>query len=258
MADKERNALIPLPSGGLENIGSGPKSILSGMVSDALALVRVREKSLAAARFRIGEYEFRDPDYRQILIWAKALGIEPEDFINRLQDDCFTESEKYLWLGNFEAGLEVEDGSILSLLWDFKDFPISSFEWVDGLRIKRLGFWGVASTKILLRLPSLNFLGCACCGLTELDLSAVPALTELSCGGNQLVELDLSMVPALTELGCYSNQLVKLDLSTVPALIEVRCGCNQLVELDIRPLEKLTEFSCDPSVTLKKLPTQNF
>ncbi|WP_029525714.1 hypothetical protein [Polaromonas glacialis] len=44
MADKERNALIPLPSGGLENIGSGPKSILSGMVSDALALARVREK----------------------------------------------------------------------------------------------------------------------------------------------------------------------------------------------------------------------
>ncbi|WP_156955301.1 hypothetical protein [Polaromonas glacialis] len=53
MTDKERNALIPLPSGGLENIGSGPKSILSGMVSDALALVRAREKSLAAARFRI-------------------------------------------------------------------------------------------------------------------------------------------------------------------------------------------------------------
>lgn len=44
MADKERNALIPLPSGGLENIGSGPKSILSGMVSDALALARVRGK----------------------------------------------------------------------------------------------------------------------------------------------------------------------------------------------------------------------
>lgn len=45
MADKERNALIPLPAGGLENIGSGPKSILSGMVSDALVLARVREKS---------------------------------------------------------------------------------------------------------------------------------------------------------------------------------------------------------------------
>ena len=86
MADKERNALIPLPSGGLENIGSGPKSILSGMVSDALVLARVREKSLAA-RFRIGNYEFRDPDYRQILIWAKALDLEPEVFILRLEAD---------------------------------------------------------------------------------------------------------------------------------------------------------------------------
>ena len=86
MADKERNALIPLPAGGLENIGSGPKSILSGRVSDALALVRARENSLAAARFRIGEYEFRDPDYRQILIWATALGIAPEVCIRSLED----------------------------------------------------------------------------------------------------------------------------------------------------------------------------
>lgn len=85
MADKERNALIPLPSGGLENIGSGPKSILSGMVSDALALVRAREKSLAATRFRIGNYEFRDSDCRRILIWAKALGIELGVFVQSLK-----------------------------------------------------------------------------------------------------------------------------------------------------------------------------
>lgn len=88
MTDKERNALISLPSGGLKEIGSGPKSILSEMVSDALVLVRGRELSLAAARFRIGNYEFRDPDYRQILIWAKALVVTPENFIDRLQNYC--------------------------------------------------------------------------------------------------------------------------------------------------------------------------
>jgi len=48
MADKERNALIPSPAGGLENIGSGPKSILSGMVSDALVLARAREKFIVS------------------------------------------------------------------------------------------------------------------------------------------------------------------------------------------------------------------
>jgi Leucine-rich repeat (LRR) protein len=243
MADKERNALIPLPAGGLENIGSGPKSILSGMVYDALALVRVREKSLAAARFRIGDYEFRDPDYQQILIWAKALELEPEDFIDRLKD-CLEENFDGDWPKNFDAALEVEDGSIVSLVWDFDGFPISSFEWVDGLRIKRIGFRGLASTKISLRLPSLNYLDCTRTELTELDLSAVPALTELWCEFNELVELDLSAVPALTELQCNYNQLVELDLSAVPALTRLSCRDNQLVELDLSTVPVLAEFEC--------------
>lgn len=102
MADKEPHALIPLPSGGLANIGCGPKSILSGMVSDALALAPVRERSLAAARFRIEDYEFRDPDCRQILIWAKALELEPEVFIRRLECTPFDPSSRVITF-------EVED-----------------------------------------------------------------------------------------------------------------------------------------------------
>lgn len=266
MADKEPRALIPLPSGGLANIGSGPKSILSGMVSDVLALARAREKSLAVAHFRIGEYEFRDPDYRQILIWAKALELEPEVFIGRLEKSHFNQA----------IAFEVKDGSIVSLRWDFDIFPITSFEWVDGLKIKTIVFNGCAkSKKISLRLPLLSFLGCSACGLTELDLSAVPALTrlscsynkivkldlsavpaltQLSCDHNKLVELDLSAVPALTVLWCHSNQLVQLDISMVPMLTILWCNENKLVELDIRELGQLKNFNRDPFVTLKNSP----
>lgn len=37
----------------------------------------------------------RDPDYRQILIWAKALGIEAEVFISRIKEN-FERYQQYL------------------------------------------------------------------------------------------------------------------------------------------------------------------
>lgn len=242
MADKERNALIPLPSGGLENIGSGPKSILSGMVSDALALVRAREKSLAAARFRIGEYEFRDPDYRQILIWAKALELEPEVFIRRLEVEA---DLKNRFFHRVVVPFKVEDGSIVSFEWNFDTFPISFFEWMSGLRIKKIGFSGRARpTKIALCLPLLEYLDCAHMELTELDLSKVPALEELDCSNNELVGLILSNVPALTKLKCSYNKLVALDLLKVPLLTMLECRYNPLFKLDLSKIPALTKLDC--------------
>ncbi len=82
MADKENTALIPLPASELQNLGAGPKNILSGMVSDALALARQREreKTLAVACFPIGDYEFRDqvtpglsPNTQAILLLTSPL-----------------------------------------------------------------------------------------------------------------------------------------------------------------------------------------
>lgn len=240
MADKERNALIPLPAGGLENIGSGPKSILSAMVSDALALVRVREKSLVAARFRIGDYEFRDPDYRQILIWAKALALEPEVFIRRLEADLQNRP-----FDRVVVPFEVEDGSIVSLEWNFDTFPITFFEWIDGLRIMKIGFRGRAGpTKISLRLPLLECLYCSDIKLTEIDLSKVPALKELDCSHNELVEIYLSHVPALTKLKCSYNKLVALDLATVPMLTVLECRYNHFVKLDLSKIPALTKLDC--------------
>jgi Leucine-rich repeat (LRR) protein len=228
MTDKENTALIPLPAGALQNLGTGPKNILSVMVSDALALARQQEqeRSLALVRFRLGNFEFRDPDYRQILIWAKALELEPEVFIDQLEHSFEFEYERYesglnKFLGMEEnVALEVEDGCITHLKWNFKFFPIPLVECVDGLRIKRLGFFSPmaskATRKISLRLP---------------------LLTTLDCADNHLSELDLSNVPALTMLFCLENQLS---------------------ELDIRHLKKLKLPFCDPDITLLQHPTQKF
>ena len=273
MVEKKRNAIIPRPTGAIEKIGAGPKGILTRMVSDALASARSPEKLLTVAPFRIGNYEFRDADYRQILLWAAALALEPVGIIQRL------ESSKNRDL--VTTTFSVENGSIVTLAWDFNLLPLPAFEWVDGLVIREIGFMGrlTSPPQISLRLPFLVRLECSGINLTELDLSKTPALTVLACSTNELTELDLSNVPGLdllvcsdnhlteldlsnvprlTELWCHDNELTELDLSNVPELDWLNCQSNQLTELDIRSLEKLWYLVCDPVVTLKKRPTQNF
>ncbi len=72
MDEKKENALVPRPPGAVEKAVPGAKRILSGMVSDTLALASREQRALAPTKFRIGDYEWCEPDYRQILIWAEA------------------------------------------------------------------------------------------------------------------------------------------------------------------------------------------
>jgi hypothetical protein len=201
MVEEKRNAMIPRPSGAIEKIGPGPRDILTRMVSDALVLARSQEKSLTAARFRIGNYELRGADYRQILLWAKALELEPAGIIQRLESSSCEDRDRAT------LKFRVENGSIVTLAWDFDLLPLPVFEWVDGLVIREVGFKGLltAPPHISLRLPLLVRLNCSGINLTEIDLSHVPRLTELSCHSNPLTELDLSNVPGLTELWCHSK-----------------------------------------------------
>ena len=224
-AEKPRTALITRGPSAVEKLGTGSRTILSQMVWDALVLAKPKGSALAVSRFRIGDYEFCDPDYRQILQWAKALRVEPEEIVRRM------ESEKNTFA--------VIDGKIDSLVWNFELLPITNFEWLSGLSITKLIFKGVSqkSPNLSLRLKSLIWLECNDIGLNQLDLSNVPGLTDLWCMKNQLTELDLSNVPGLTDL---------------------RCSENQLTELDIRPLKHLVKLKCDPSVTIKKRRNQKF
>src|ERR1700721_1213425 len=89
MADDEQNALVVHGPRSLVEVGVGARSILSGVVSDALTIARSRETALTSARFRIGSYEFRETDYSQILIWAKSLAINPEALVEQLEQIYF-------------------------------------------------------------------------------------------------------------------------------------------------------------------------
>ena len=80
------HSLIPRPDVSLANTAAGPKRILSAMVGDALALGR-EEAVAQSARFRIGDYIWCEPDYRQILLWAETLKMEPLTVIEHLLDD---------------------------------------------------------------------------------------------------------------------------------------------------------------------------
>ena len=205
--EKNRNALIPRPPSALER--GGPRGILTRMVSDALAVARSQEKALTVGRFRIGNDEFCDPDYRQILLWAKALELEPEDVVQRLRSRAWESAEEE----EEEYAFEVENGAIISLVWDFDLLPLTVFEWVEALAIRELCFKGTpkVSPQIALRLSFLDRLTCCSINLTELDLSNVPGLTVLWCDDNQITELDIRQLKTkkLKTLDCGTSATIR-------------------------------------------------
>ena len=125
-----------------------------------------------AIRHRIGDYEFRESDYQQMLIWAKATDLQPEEFLGGMS-------------------LIVSDGAIVSLEWHNLEVGVE----LD-----------------LSRVPKLEELFCGENYLTELDLSRVPYLRRLGCEGNDLTKLDLSQMPYLEEAAYEDNDLTELVL----------------------------------------------
>lgn len=244
MAEEKIDALIHRSPNVLEKTSDGAGGILSTMVSDALVLAR--KNSLNVARFRIGNHDLREPDYRQILLWAKALELDAEEVIRRLED-CTLETWRYQDGERLDVKLtsRIENGSIVALAWDFDLLPLTVFEWVDGLVIREAGFAGSPTPpRLPLRLPWLTFLLCDELELVELDLTNVPELIGLNVNRNQLAKLDLIHVPKLIWLNCYDNKLTELDLSNVPGLTYLSCGSNKLSKLDLSSVPGLTKLMC--------------
>jgi len=219
MSDDDGKALVPRPSGELRRVGSGPGRLLSRVVGDALGFARAT--ALQGARFRLGDFQFRERDYRQIQTWAECLGLSADEVLRRL------EASTYEHPTGAVVRFLVADGAIRTLVIDPAEFVCPGGQ-LD-----------------LSAVPGLTKLYCAENQLTELDLSHVPELTELRCSSNQLTELDLSAVPGLTNLWCDENQLTNLDLSAVPGLTSLRCSSNQLTELDLSAVPGLTNLWCD-------------
>lgn len=231
------------------------------MVEETLALGR-EEAATQTAKFRIGEFELCEPDYRQVLIWAKVLNGTPEQVIQGLL---------YPWKENWApewSEPRLADGRLLNINWNFNVVPTRYFEWVDELVITHLTFppldLDTKGLELCLRLRSLSHLSCGGLNAAKIDLSGVPMLMELLCDQNSLTKLELSSLPLLrkldcswnaladlslpcsnlTELVCVNTLLTKLDLSNVPNLTRLGCDINQITQLNLAHVPNLTELSC--------------
>jgi hypothetical protein len=60
--DSESNALVPRPGTGLAETGRRTHPVISRMSRDVLARAKAQQ-GLSKARFRLGKYAFREPDY---------------------------------------------------------------------------------------------------------------------------------------------------------------------------------------------------
>ena len=245
--DPTRNALIRRPSTDLTTISTGDR-IVSRMVGEALEIARRQAIQAAKRTIKLGHFDLCEPDYRQIVRWAKALDREPADLLVELSELTWDLDDE------LSARFRIEGGSIKELAWDGDLLPIENFEWEAGLEIEVLYVQGPLPSISQL-LPSLRVLNVSgrrrrmddlarTVNLTELDLSSLPGLTRLDCSSNQLTELDLSLAPGLTELYCSSNRLTKLDLSPVPGLRRLWCGSNELTKLDLSKVTSLTTLDC--------------
>ena len=209
----------------------------------------------------------REPDYRQVVQWAKELQMTPEMVLRLLESA--EGASKPAGKGVDSVAFGIENGAIVSLLWDLEKMRGAPSAWQEGLRIRELGFRGSPGgdpfavrpfLASLARLscegvnlagmelsgaPRLSALVCShCTGLTELDLAPVPGLARLAFRLGQLTRLDLSALSRLTDLDCFGNQLQELDLSSVPMLTRLNCRFNRLARLDLSPVPGLERLDC--------------
>lgn len=253
MAD-DKFTLIPHSGSSLSQIGPRGGQILAEMVNGALALSRgTGSDTRLTRRFRIGDHELCEPDYQQILLWAKALQLEPATVVQRLLQKSKRENEQ-------TNKTQIINGRMIRLGWDTELLPLNTFEWVDDLAIEAIIFFDETDEKILQYIfgeqdnqcvtlnlsgvPHLTELRCSCRRITSLDLSKQSLLTTLDCSGTQLKSLDLSTVPLLTTLNCSANELTSLNLSHVPLLTTLKCSGNQLTSLRLADVPLLTTLDC--------------
>ena len=242
MTTQTPHPLVHRPETGLTGPGQRTSPILDRMTQDLVA--RAEGGGLSLARFRLGDYLLREPDYLQILSWAKSLGMKPRALLAVLAD---SQLESNSLQSSAPIGFVVKDGAIVSLAWDFARLPIIPADWVPGLLVHSLGFrgkWPDADRDLRPVLPRLQTLVCCELDLAWLDLSQVPELGYLDCSQNKLTDLDLTPVPKLSGLNCRKNQLTELDFSPVPGLIKLDCKSNQLTKLNLSPVTGLTELCC--------------
>ena len=271
-ANDDNRSLIPLPDGSLANTAAGAGRKMAAMIEETLLLAR-REAVARTDRLKIGDYEFCEPDFRQILLWAEALHLSGDEVIQRLLDQRNVNRITSIPFYHTLNETVFERGRIVKLNWNLDLLPISDFCWVEGLEIECLwirsgDYMSKRENAPLLsvcpRLPKLRILDCSMVRIALLDLSLTPNLSAiildcfneklvvpplqhlqtLWCSDVDLVELDISKVPQLTELFLWHNRLTRLDLSHTPHLRKLQIFWGKLPELNVSNLKLLEDLYC--------------
>ena len=256
MNDDDRRSLVPRSPGSVAQTEGKALGVASRMTQGVLRVIQGEERSLSPARFRIGNYDFRAPDYQQILLWGNALGIRPERVVLILaeakfpfswedRDSCLHSlSRSYDELIEFQ----VENGAITSMVIDLDLLPLDKLEWVPGLVLETVGFYHSyrkPSFEFVPLLPeTVRQVVIGDLGIQKLSLANTPNLTHFVCWGNPLGELDLSRVPELVKLHVAECELETLDLAPVGKLTHLNCQGNRLRALKLMPVRELEFLNC--------------
>jgi hypothetical protein len=158
MNREKNNALVQRTGTEISSTGRRISPVIARMTREVLA--QTKAHSLSQARFRIGEYLLRKPDFRQIQLLANDLDMAPWEVLEHLVSSRL-EPERW---ENVEAlGFAVEDGAIRSMVWDFDRLPIIPKVWQEGIQIRDLGLageWPEHDFELQPRISTLKTLYC--------------------------------------------------------------------------------------------------
>ena len=87
MTHDNKKGLIPRSSSEVAGDGRRKSPVIKRMTRDVLTRAEVH--GVDQSRFRIGDYEFREPDYRQVLQWAEVGNLAPERVVEHLSKSTY-------------------------------------------------------------------------------------------------------------------------------------------------------------------------
>ena len=83
MSKAENRSIERITSYEIKKLSPAGKQIITGMINESLDIARSKTEVLIEKRYKIGEHELCEPDYLQILEWARVADMDPEDFLNQ-------------------------------------------------------------------------------------------------------------------------------------------------------------------------------
>lgn len=251
---------------------SGPRRILSGMVSDSLT---VASQVALPKLYRIGEYEFCELDYQQLSIWSKKSNLSLELLLHHLiNPECEVESIYDM------PSFRIKDGSIKSLVFNGNLIQLDSFEWQNNLKIESLAVigrfptWGNSMmvelknlsigeddyhytiyenpnvnikiseiSEILKTTPNLTKLCIRSLGISSINLNHTPLLEIINLSKNPISSIDVRPLQKLKHLDVSETDLYAIDLGFNVSLDELLVYCTNIEILDLQCNEKLRKIN---------------